>query len=271
VALNKNNMKTKLITSSGKGREIEVPAVFGERVREDIAQRFFEISKEQQPYAPGFESGRKASASGIVKHRRHLWKTAYGHGISRIPRKIMSRRGTQFFWVAATVSMARKGRAAHPPKIEHFLKEMKMNKKETEIAIKSAISATSNINLIKKRYSSLAGFSGKVELPFVVDESVLKLKTKEFIAFLRSNLKEFEGILFRERTQRAGKGKRRNRKYKTNAGLLMVIGSDEHKSFSGIEIRKLDELEIGDLFPLGRLTIFSEKAIHELNQVKEKK
>src|SRR3989338_5164338 len=121
-------MKTKILTNTGHGKEAEVPKLFTQTVREDLAQKFFEISKEQTPYAPGEYSGMKYSASGIAKHRRHVWKTQYGHGISRVPRKIMWRRGTQFYWVGATVSGTRGGRAAHPPRVEHFLAEKKMNK-----------------------------------------------------------------------------------------------------------------------------------------------
>ncbi len=265
-------MKTHITTKTGKGKEVELPSYFSEKIRDDIAQRYFEISKEQNPYAPGLWSGMKYSASGIAKHRRHMWKTQYGHGISRIPRKIMWRRGTQFFWVGATVSGARGGREAHPPKVAQFQREKKMNKKEVEIAVKSALAATSSIKHIKKRYSSLSDPNMKMhEMPIIIDESVLKMNTKEFIEFLRTNLKEFEQVMFRERTQRAGKGKRRNRKYKTSAGLLLVLASDEEKKFSGIEIKKIDDLEISDIYPLGRLTIYTEKAIKELNQIKESK
>ena len=273
IRLNKNqNMKTKILTATGqgKGREIELPSVFSENIRNDISQKFFEISKEQQPHSPDPLAGKRASASGIVRHKRHAWKTAYGHGISRVPRKIFWRRGTQFYWIGATISSARGGRAAHPPRVEHFLKEKKMNRKEIEIALKSAIAATASAEMLKKRYSSIPR-ELKIEVPIVVDEAVLKLKTKELIKFLREHLKGLEGVMFRERSMRAGRGRMRNRKYRTRAGLLMIIGSDEEKKFSGIQIRKVDELEISDLFPLGRLTVYTENAIKELSQVRESK
>jgi len=38
------------------------------------------------------------SASGKIRHKRHSWKVSYGHGMSRIPRKIFWRRGTNFSW-----------------------------------------------------------------------------------------------------------------------------------------------------------------------------
>ncbi len=267
-------MKAHVLTATGRGKEIELPSIFGERIREDIAQKFYEISKRFQPHSPDPLAGKRASASGIAKHKRHAWKTAYGHGISRVPRKILWRRGTQFYWIGATIASARGGRAAHPPRVEHFLREKKMNRKEVEIALKSAIAATANLNLIKKRYSSLANVdikTAKVELPIVIDDSVLKLNTKEFIKFLEENLNEFAGIVFRKRSVRAGRGKARNRKYKTSAGMLLVTGSDENKKFSGIEIKKTGDMEISDLYPLGRITMYTEKAIKELAGLKETK
>ncbi|MEK6919041.1 MAG: 50S ribosomal protein L4 [Nanoarchaeota archaeon] len=264
-------MKTKTLTLTGQGKEVEVPKIFSSTVREDLAQKFHEINKEQAPYAPGEYSGMKYSASGIAKHRRHLWKTQYGHGISRIPRKIMWRRGTQFYWVGATINSARGGRAAHPPRVEHFLAEKKMNKKEAEMAIKSAIASTAQEKLIRKRYSSISKETKMPQLPIIVDETVMKTNTKELIKFLKENLKGLEQVIFRNRAVRAGIGKRRGRKYKQNAGLLMITGNEEEKKFSGIEIKKLQDLEIADVFPLGRLTIYTEKAIKELNEIKENK
>jgi hypothetical protein len=43
-----------------------------------------------QPYGSMKGAGAGYSASGIVRHRRHAWKSAYGKGMSRVPRKIMS-------------------------------------------------------------------------------------------------------------------------------------------------------------------------------------
>jgi large subunit ribosomal protein L4e len=261
-------MKTKILTTTGHGKEIELPALFNEKIREDIAQKFYEVEKEQQPYAPGEYSGMKSSASGIAKHRRHVWKTQYGHGISRVPRKIMWRRGTQFYWVGATISSVRKGRAAHPPRIEHFLKEKKINKNEIEIAIKSAIAATANEKMIRKRYSSISK-DAKVSVPIIIDASVLQLKTKEFAKLVGEHLKGMEQIVFKKRTQRAGRGKLRGRKYKSSAGILLITASDENKKMSGIDIRKTSDLEISDVFPLGRLTMYTEKALKELGGIKE--
>ena len=111
-------MKSVLLDINGKEKgKIDLPKVFSAIIREDIVSNFLEIKKHKQPYGPNLLAGMKQSAKGKMRHRRHVWQTHYGRGISRIPRKIMSRRGSQFNWVGATVPQAVGGRKAHPPKI----------------------------------------------------------------------------------------------------------------------------------------------------------
>lgn len=180
----------------------------------------------------------------------------------------MWRRGDQFYWIGAEISSSRGGRAAHPPKVEKFMKEKKINKKEKVIALQSAISSTSNLRLLQKRYETLSSI--KIILPLVISSDSLKMKTKEFFKFLEKSLGEAFAVALKKRSVRAGRGKMRNRKYKENAGLLLVIGKDEKAKYQGIDIRRLEELEISDLWPLGRLTVYTEQAIKELGEVKEK-
>jgi large subunit ribosomal protein L4e len=235
-------------------------------IREDIAQKFHELEKEQQPYGPYSEAGKHHSASGIISHSRRLWKTAYGKGISRVPRKIMWRRGDHFYWVGAEISSSRGGRAAHPPKPAHFQVKRKINKKEAVVALQSAIASTANQELVKKRYSSLQ--DSHINVPIVISSDILKMKTKEFYNFLEKTLGNLMTIAIKKKVQRAGKGKIRGRRYKENAGLLLVLGKDENFKVQGIDIRKLQELEMQDLWPLGRLTVYTENAIKQLNEVK---
>ncbi len=244
-----------------------MPEFFSMRVREDIAQKFFEAQKKQQPYAPFFMAGKTHSASGNLSHSRRLWKTSYGKGISRVPRKIMWRRGDHFYWIGAEISSARGGRAAHPPRVEHFQKKLKINEKEAIIALQSVMAATGNIEFLRKRYLSLQ--NAKIELPLIIDSNLLKLNTKQFFEFLGKILGSVFNVALKHKKQRAGKGKSRNRRYKENAGLLLVIGKDEEKKIRGIDVRKLDEIEISDLYPLGRLTVYTEQAAKELSSVGE--
>ncbi|MEK6848121.1 MAG: 50S ribosomal protein L4, partial [Nanoarchaeota archaeon] len=222
--------------------------------------KYFEAEKKQQPFAPFLEAGKHHSASGNIRHGRRLWKTAYGKGISRVPRKIMWNRGSQFYWIGAEISSARGGRRSHPPKISHFLSEKRLNKKEKEIAIKSGISATANIEIVKRRYPLFSMDNSF----FGIESECLKLKTQEFLKLIEKIFEKSGLEVLKGKNSRSGKGKMRNRRKKENAGVLIVTGKDEAKKANGIDIIKLNELKAADLYPLGRLAIYTEKAIEEL-------
>jgi ribosomal protein L4 len=264
-------MKTKIISKSGiAGKEIELPSWFSDTIREDLCQKYFEISKRIQPYGTDPLAGKRYSASGILKHARHQWKTAYGHGISRVPRKILWRRGDQFYWVGATISSARGGRRAHAPQPIHFMTVGRMNKKEAERALKSALASTGQEKCILTRYNSLQGRKLNVKLPVVIESDALKLKAKDLLNLLGNAFKEFSDVVFQEKIKRAGKGKRRKGQFKTTAGLLLIIGKEENVNVSGIATKKVNEIEMKDVYPLGRLAAFTEKAIEELKNLGSK-
>jgi large subunit ribosomal protein L4e len=254
-------MKAKIYDLKGKKKgETDMPEIFKAKIREDIVKKYFEIDKFTQPYASDPKGGRKHSASGIISHKRHDWKGHYGRGISRVPRKVMWRRGTQFFWIGAEISSARGGRRAHPPK--GIGKEKKINLKEVRIAMESGFAATGNEKLIVARYGRLKDL--KVEVPVVVESDFEKIvKTKELMKMLKEIFGEvFEnGIIEKEKKIRAGKGKIRGRKYKSNAGLLFVKTRDEKFKLSGIDVKNVEDVKIGDLYPLGRLAVYTEKAV----------
>lgn len=264
-------MKTKIISKSGNlGKEIELPSWFSDTIRGDLCQKYFEISKRIQPYGADPFAGKRYSASGILKHARHQWKTAYGHGISRVPRKILWRRGDQFYWVGATVSGTRGGRRPHAPRPIHFMTVGRMNKKESVIALKSALASTGQEKCILTRYNSLQGKKLNVKLPVVIESDALNLKAKDLLNLLGNVFKEVSGIVFQEKVKRAGKGKRRKGQFKTTAGLLLIIGKEEKVNVSGIATKKVNEIEMKDVYPLGRLAAFTEKAVEELKNLGSK-
>jgi len=259
-------MKTEVLNPEGKKiKEIELPKCFSYQIREDIAQKYYEAQKKIQAYGPNKNAGKMYAASGKLRHRRHKWKTTYGRGISRVPRKIFWRRGTQFYWQGATVSGTVGGRRAHPPRPEHFLKKKKINKKEKLIAIKSAISSTALPDYVKRRYETLE----VSKVPFVVSSDILKLKTKEFLTALKKILSDLYKVALKRKRVRAGKGKLRSRKYKQTRGLLLIVCKNENKKISGIDVRKVSELGADDLWPLGRLCVYTEKAISDLEKLWE--
>ena len=262
-------MKTHILHISGeKGKEITLPSAFSSIVREDIVAKVVEAKKTRQPYSPSPVGGKQHSASGKIQHVRHVWKTMQGKGISRVPRKIMSRRGSQFNWVGAEIPNAVGGRRAHPPKVISMINTKRINKKEMALAIKSALAATANEKIVAKRYERLRDkkISG---LPIVVESKIISLKAKDLISSLKKVLGEvlFE-VSLKQRSVRSRKGKLRGRKYKKNLGLLLVVGEKERLKTNLIDVRNVKELNVTDLANggVGRLTMYTESAISEIGE-----
>ena len=260
-------MKTKILDINGQAKKtIELPKFFESEIREDLVAKVLEARKRQQPYAPSPVAGKQHSAKGKIVHRRHVWRSGYGRGQSRFPRKIFSQKGTKFNWEAAEVPQARGGMRAHPPKVLHFQKKLKINKKENRLAFESALSATANKNFIEKKYARISSLNK--EIPFVIEPEILNLKTKQFFGSLKKILGgDLFSLAVRKKAIRSGRGKLRGRKYKTNAGLLIVIGEKEKIKTNNFDTSSTKILNITDLAKggLGRLTIYTENAIQELN------
>ncbi len=262
-------MKSAIYTIEGKkGKEITLPSFFSTKVREDLIQKIVESKKIKQPYAPSPLAGNQYSASGKLKHHRKVWKSQYGRGMSRVPRKQMTRRGSQFHWVGATVPNTRGGRRAHPPKILSMLGLARLNKKESKLGLMSSLSATANEKYVLKKYASLEG--KKIEnLPIILETKFVELKLKEFLNSLSKILgKDLYEIALPEKTQRAGRGKMRGRKYKKNRGFLLVLGKDEKFKTKRFETQNVQKLGVKDLAEggVGRLVIYTEKAIKDLEE-----
>jgi len=260
-------MKAPVIDIEGKEiKEITLPPCFSAEIRPDLIHKvFWAIQKRQmQPYGAYVLAGKEVAASGKQRHARRRWKSLYGRGISRIPRKTLMRRGEQFYWVGAFIPGTVGGREAHPPK--PIKKQAKINKKENRKAINSAIAASASKEILEKKYPKL-----KIEkLPLVIDSSVLNKKPKEIVALIEKLI----GIkIKKEKKIRAGKGKRRGRRYKGSAKVLLVTASDENARLAnyGIDVAKTNQLNILLLAPggtPGRIIVWTEKAIKELERRK---
>ncbi len=233
-------MKAQILSKEGKAiREIDLPDCFSAPIRRDIISRVYEASRYKQPYAPFLYAGMHHSASGIIKHARRKWKTAYGYGISRVPRKLLSRRGSRFFWVGAEIASARGGREAHPPKVEEMVKKKRINKKERKLALAAAIAATASSAAVKKRYKNL---NLKISLPIVFDSSLAGMKTKELKRVIR-------GLFGRD------------------IDTLIIHAQNEKmkcKSFELADVKNLNVQQLASGGMPGRLVIYTENAIKEL-------
>ncbi|MCR4327213.1 MAG: 50S ribosomal protein L4 [Nanoarchaeota archaeon] len=261
-------MKGNILDIEGKKiKQIELPKFFGEEVKLDLIRKILEIKKTKQPYGPSPVAGNQHSASGKLKHHRHVWKSQYGRGMSRVPRKQMSRRGSNFNWVGATVPNTRGGRRAHPPKVFSMFDEGKINKKELRIGIISALSATASGKWIEKRYFSIK--EEPKNFPIITESKISTLKTKELLSSIKKILGEnlFE-IAIKKKEVRSGKSKMRGRRFKSNLGLLIVVGEGEKLKTTAFDVVSAKRLGIKDLADgnPGRLTIYTEKAIENLTK-----
>jgi large subunit ribosomal protein L4e len=260
-------MKAQILDITGKKlKDIDIPEIFSYPVRKDLISKILEAKKTRQPYSPSPVAGKQTAASGKIVHRRHVWRSGYGRGISRIPRKIVSRKGSQFNWIGAEISSTRGGRRAHPPKIASMINFLKINKKEAKIALISALSATADKKQISSKYKRIDEKDLK-ELPIIVESKMVKLKAKELLDTIRKVLGEkIFVITLKNKKVRSGKGKLRGRKYKSNAGILIVTGKNEKMKTKNFSVKNIENLGISDLAEggPGRITIYTESAINDL-------
>lgn len=254
-----------------KTGEKELPSQFKEPYRPDLIKRAVLSlqSRSRQSYGTFPEAGQRPSAK--LSRRRRNYKGSYGLGISRSPRKILSRRGTRFNWAGAFAPHTTGGRRAHPPKAEK-LWSRKINKKENRLAICSALSATLDPGLVRQH-----GHHPPATYPFLIDSEIETLARTKNVqeALLRLNLQE---ELQRPSTKkiRAGQGKLRGRKYRKKKGPLLVVSEDcpllrSARNLPGLEIVKPNQLNAELLAPgaqAGRITFFTEKALDKLAKEK---
>lgn len=264
-------MKVKVYNINGEEIElIELPVQFKEPLNPNLIKRAVLAiqSTKFQPKGTLKEAGKRASAK--LSRRRRNYRGAYGHGISRVPRKIMWRRGTQFGWVGAFAPGTVGGRKAHPPKAEKILVK-KINKKERRKAIRSAISATINPELVKVRHKPPKNY------PIIIESKFELLnKTRQVLDLLKKLGLENELKRISIKKIRAGKGKLRGRKYRIKKGPLIVVArtcplEKSAKNLQGVDIANVDSLNADILAPgtiPGRLTIWSKDAINTLEKRK---
>lgn len=244
-------MKTNIYSLANTKQEaIDLPIQFLEPVRKDLIKRAV-LAMQSHRYQPYGTDPRAGTRQGrTTSKRRRKFSTVYGTGSSRVRRKAMWRRGSQFGWVGAFIANAVKGRAAFPPNAEKVIKE-KINKKERKKAIRSAIAA-SEFKIVEDKLESIA-------------------KTKEFLnALIRLGYEKDLG----SRKIRAGKGKMRGRKYKTRKAPLVVVSKDCPTIKAGRNLLGLDIVEVQNLnaellapgtLP-GRKAIWTKSAVDRLEK-----
>jgi large subunit ribosomal protein L4e len=253
---------TNILETDGSNRStITLPSVFETPYRPEVIQKVY---NNLNSYT--FQrQGRYPGAGQIVSAESRNT----GLGIARIARA----RGEGFprAGQAAGVASVRHGRLAHPPVSWKNIYK-KVNKKEKLLALCSAIAATTNSELIKRRGHKI---KDEIQLPIVVSneiESIVKSKDLEKILFNLGLEEDLKRTFIR-----------RNKSYHKNSinrrsalSVLILVGNDEKigrlsNSLPGITVKSVKSVSVLDLAPGSkpvRLTIFSENAIKELTNLK---
>ncbi len=247
-------MDINIIDLSGNTTKKISSSLFDETYRPDLIKKAVLAAQanRQQPYGPHMYAGMRTSAEG--------WGP--GRGVSRVAR---IKNGSK----SARIPQAVKGREAHPPKPEKDRTE-KINDKERKKAIRSALAATGNLELVTKR-----GHKFSAQLPLIAVDNLAGLtKTKDVKSFLEA-AKVWDDIeRAKDTTIRAGRGKLRGRRYKNTKSILIVTAEDNGivraaRNLAGVDIVIFDQLNTELLAPgthAGRLTIFTESAIAKLEE-----
>ena len=244
---------------------IDVPKLFNIKPRKDLIQIASEIasSKNKQVQGRDKRAGLRNTAEG--------WGT--GHGMARTPR--IKGSGFPTSRNAGRVPYAKGGRRAHPVKTEKVI-EKKVNKKVNRLSIMSAISASGDLDWVKKRGHKI---SKVPEIPLVIDDKIQTVKKTKLIYSILTELGLDDDIKRAKKGKktRAGKGKRRGRKYKSRKSILIIIKEDfgiikAARNIPGIDIVKFENLSIANLAPgglAGRLILWVQSAFNELEKYEE--
>jgi len=237
-----------------------MPRIFSIKPRKDLIRKASEISfsKNKQVQGRNKRAGLRNTAKG--------WGT--GHGISRAPR--IKGSGFPTARNVGRVPFAKGGRRAHPIKTEKIVKK-KINKKVNKLSLISAISASGDLDWVKNRGHLI----DKVpEIPLVIDDKIQTVKKTKLMYSIFSELGlEDELVKVKEGKKiRAGKGKRRGRKYKNKKSILIVIKDDfgivkASRNIPGVDVIKFENLSIANLAPgglSGRLILWVQSAFNDL-------
>lgn len=256
---------------NAKRGEKELPVQFQEEYRPDLIKRAVHAlqSTARQAYGASPEAGLRHSSK--LSKRRRKYRGSYGLGISRVNRKILSRRGTRFNWVGAFSPQTRGGRRAHPPK-PYKIRGHKINVQENKKAIRSAIAATINASLVQQR-----GHKIPTNYPFIVDSSIESLnRTQEVETWLDQLGFTEELSRASHKKIRAGLGKIRGRPYQRKKSILVVVSEkcplySSAQNIPGVDVVLANSLNAELLAPgamPGRVTLWTEKAIDVLQKNK---
>src|SRR5687767_1265733 len=257
-------MKAKVIGLDGtESAEIELPAVFDTPYRPEVIHKVY-VNVLSHSYQ---KQGRYPAAGEMVSAESRNT----GLGIARLARA----RGEGFprAGQAAEVAGVRHGRVAHPPESWKIIYK-KINHKEKQLGLCSAIAATASKELVQRRGHKIGD---KVKLPIIVSNNIESIaKTKDLKKAL-VDLGLGDDIIRAGATRKAqsGTARRRGRQARSGTSALIIVGNDSKlvalsQSISGVDVKRANEVSVIDLAPGSkpiRLTIFSQNAIEQLKSL----
>lgn len=240
-------------------------------IRSDIYKKavLAETSLMFQEKGADPQAGKKHSIS--VSKRRRKFRSTYGRGGSRTPRKTMWARGMQLRFVGALAPNTVGGRKAHAPKAEkNIIKEI--NNKEWIKALMTGITSSFDNELVKMNGQKVSDL-----YPFVLDDSIEQIsRTQDFRTFLElAGLKE-EIDRTSSRKVRAGRGTMRNRTYSNKRGPLIVVSSIDSpllrasRNIKGFDVVTPELLMVSDFGMSekpGRMVLFTKSALENFVEV----
>jgi large subunit ribosomal protein L4e len=257
-------MKAKVIALDGTEQgELQLPVVFDTPYRPEVIHKVY-VNLLSHSYQ---SQGRYPAAGEMVSAESRNT----GLGIARLARA----RGEGFprAGQAAAVAGVRHGRVAHPPESWKSIYK-KINHKERQLGLCSAIAVTSRKELVQKRGHKIGD---KVKFPILVSdeiESIAKTKDlKNVLIALGLGADIARASLMRK--ARSGTAKRRGRPARCGTSALIIVGNQSKlvalsQSIPGVDIKHVNQLSIIDLVPGSkpiRLTIFSHNAIEDMKSL----
>lgn len=252
-------MRRSVYTLNGTRKEEKtLPKFFDTRIRPDLIKRAVLAIRSERYNPPGKSPW--GDKKWVVEPR------GKGFDTSRISR---TRGG---MGRARVVPQAVGGRSVRAPTSKEKIVE-EINKKEKLKALKSALSASADPKLILLRGHAAENVP---EVPLILENDFEKIEKTEKVLETLKNL-GLEPDLKRasKKKVRAGKGKRRGRKYKKKKSCLIIVSGEHDEIFraarnlAGVDVVSYSQLSVENLAPgthLGRLTLFTTKALDLLQE-----
>jgi large subunit ribosomal protein L4e len=246
-------------TNGSAGRKLTLPSVFDTKYNADIVRRALlaEQSLGHQPQGHYLGAGMETSASytgrlGNYRTQRHI-------GLPPRPRQRLAKGA---MGAVRRIPSSVKGRRAHPHHVEKTIIE-RINRKEYERALESAVAATADAQLVKQQYRV-----ANAQLPLVVSSDIEKIsKTKELLSVLKSL--GISDDLERSHSPRLAVGSRRKVQRRYFRSSVVILAKDASavsracRNIPGVEALGVDKLRVSSMAPGAkpRLALWSEAAL----------